>query len=208
MQHNTATRRNASPSVLAGAFCLRSDSADARFEEVRGGRPAPPFFFPHNASAESFRHFNGIITLLKHPKTAVAASILSTQSQRRWRFQSVFKAPLLFSFPHKKKKKTQNNALEGILEGIGPSRCDHQPLASFFFCVFFPSTDIFSFLIHLSRILPSESSITLDPTSPPPQFSRLLLHLSQYFSEARRNTNKARGTKDEWRVGLVNLQIR
>lgn len=136
MQHNTATRRNASPSVLAGAFCLRSDSADTRFEEVRGGRPAPPLFFPHNASAESFRHFNGIITLLKHPKTAVAASILSTQSQRRWRFQSVFKAPLLFSFPHKKKKKTQNNALEGILEGIGPSRCDHQPLASFFLCFF------------------------------------------------------------------------
>lgn len=107
MQHNTATRRNASPSVLAGAFCLRSDSADTRFEEVRGGRPAPPLFFPHNASAESFRHFNGIITLLKHPKTAVAASILSTQSQRRWCFQSVFKAPLLFSFPHKKKKNTK-----------------------------------------------------------------------------------------------------
>lgn len=186
MQHNTATRRNASPSVLAGAFCLRSDSADTRFEEVRGGRPAPPLFFPHNASAESFRHFNGIITLLKHPKTAVAASILSTQSQRRWCFQSVFKAPLLFSFPHKKKKKkTQNNALEGILEGIGPSRCDHQPLASFFFCVFFPSTDIFSFLIHLSRILPSESSITLDPTSPPPN--------SHASCSTYRNTFRRRG---------------
>lgn len=207
MQHNTATRRNASPSVLAGAFCLRSDSADARFEEVRGGRPAPPLFFPHNASAESFRHFNGIITLLKHPKTAVAASILSTQSQRRWRFQSVFKAPLLFSFPHKKKKKTQNNALEGILEGIGPSRCDHQPLASFFLC-------FFSQHRHLFISHPSVKNITqrvihhTRSDLPPPQFSRLLLHLSQYFSEARRNTNKARGTKDEWRVGLVNLQIR
>lgn len=168
MQHNTATRRNASPSVLAGAFCLRSDSADTRFEEVRGGRPAPPLFFPHNASAESFRHFNGIITLLKHPKTAVAASILSTQSQRRWCFQSVFKAPLLFSFPHKKKKKTQNNALEGILEGIGPSRCDHQPLASFFFVFFFPAPTSFHFSSICQEYYPaSHPSHSIRPPPPP-----------------------------------------